>query len=141
MRWQPSIQIIPHYDLTSLYIDALKKSLDKQISSINFLPDLIITSYHGIPKRYFLKGDPYHCYCHKTTRLLKEKFEKKIPFLTTFQSRFGPENGLTPYTEETLVDLARNKKKNIIVICPGFSSDCIETLEEINIKQKKVFLR
>ena len=140
MRWQPSIQIIPHYESHSLYISALKKSLDKQISTINWRPDLIIASYHGIPKRYFLKGDPYHCHCHKTTRLLKEKFEKKIPFLTTFQSRFGPEEWLTPYTEETLVDLARNKKKNIIVICPGFSSDCIETLEEINIRAKKVFL-
>ena len=140
MRWQPSIQIIPHYESHSLYISALKKSLDKQISTIKWRPDLIIASYHGIPKRYFLKGDPYHCHCHKTTRLLKEKFEKKIPFLTTFQSRFGPEEWLTPYTEETLVDLARNKKKNIIVICPGFSSDCIETLEEINIRAKKVFL-
>ena len=140
MRWQPSIQIIPHYDSHPLYIDALNKVLAKSISSVNWKPDLIITSYHGIPKRYFLKGDPYHCHCHKTTRLLKEKSKKKVPFLTTFQSRFGPEEWLKPYTEETLIDLAKNKKKNVVVICPGFSSDCIETLEEINIRAKQVFL-
>ena len=140
MRWQPSIQMVPHYESNSFYIDALKVSLEKSLSSIKWTPDLIITSYHGIPKRYFLKGDPYHCHCHKTTRLLKEKFKKKIPFLTTFQSRFGPEEWLTPYTEETLIDLAKNNTKNVVIMCPGFSSDCIETLEEINLRAKEVFL-
>ena len=140
MRWQPSIQIVPHYESNPLYIYALKKSLEKSLSTINWKPELIIASYHGIPKRYFLKGDPYHCHCHKTTRLLKEKFNKKITFLTTFQSRFGPEEWLTPYTEETLIELAKNKTKNVVIICPGFSSDCIETLEEINLRAKEVFL-
>ena len=140
MRWQPSIQMVPHYESNSFYIDALKVSLEKSLSSIKWTPDLIITSYHGIPKRYFLKGDPYHCHCHKTTRLLKEKFKKKIPFLTTFQSRFGPEEWLTPYTEETLIGLAKNNTKNVVIMCPGFSSDCIETLEEINLRAKEVFL-
>ena len=94
-----------------------------------------------ISKRYFLKGDPYHCHCHKTTRLLKEKFKKKIPFMTTFQSRFGPEEWLTPYTEDTLAELAKANTKNILIICPGFSSDCIETLEEINLRAKETFLK
>ena len=141
MRWQPSIQIVPHYESNPMYIYALSKTLDKSISSIKWKPQLIMASYHGIPKRYFLKGDPYHCHCHKTTRLLKEKFKKKIPFLTTFQSRFGPEEWLSPYTEEALINLAKNKTKNVVVICPGFASDCIETLEEINMRAKEVFLK
>ena len=141
MRWQPSIQIVPHYESNPFYIAALNKSLEKSISSIKWRPDLIIASYHGIPKKYFIKGDPYHCHCHKTTRLLKEKFKRRIPFLTTFQSRFGPEEWLTPYTEETLVELAKNKTRNVVVMCPGFASDCIETLEEINLRAKEVFLK
>ena len=140
MRWQPSIQIIPHYESNPLYIEALIKTLEKSMTSIKWKPDMIIASYHGIPRRYFLKGDPYHCHCHKTTRLLKEKFKKKIPFLTTFQSRFGPEEWLKPYTEDTIADLAKNNIRNIIIMCPGFSSDCIETLEEINLRAREVFL-
>ena len=102
-------------------------------------PDLIISSYHGIPKSYFKNGDPYHCYCHKTTRLLKEKFSK-IEIQTTFQSRFGPQEWLTPYTDKTLEILPGTGVKNLLVICPGFASDCVETLEEINIQGKKSFL-
>ena len=141
MRWQPSIQIVPHYESHSLYIKALQYSLNKSITSIKWKPEIIIASYHGIPKRYFFKGDPYHCHCHKTTRLLKEEFKRKIPFLTTFQSRFGPEEWLTPYTEETLIELAKSNTKNVVIICPGFSSDCIETLEEINMRAKEIFLK
>ena len=109
MRWQPSIQIVPHYESNPFYIDALTKVWKKYIF-YKVAPELIIASYHGIPKRYFIKGDPYHCHCHKTTRLLKEKFKKEF-LLTTFQSRFGPEEWLTPYTEETLVDLPKTKQK------------------------------
>ena len=92
MRWQPSLQIVPHYESEPLYVSALVKSIEKKIETISWKPDLIIASYHGIPKKYFDKGDPYHCYCHKTTRLIKEKFSK-IEIQTTFQSRFGPKNG------------------------------------------------
>ena len=105
------------------------------------MPDLIMASYHGIPKKYFEKGDPYHCYCHKTTRLIKEKMNLKIPIMTTFQSRFGPQEWLQPYTDKTLEKLPKEGKKNILVICPGFASDCIETLEEINLRAKEVFLK
>jgi ferrochelatase len=100
MRWQPSLKIIPHYESDSLYIDALVNSINKKISEINWKPDLIIASYHGIPKKYFDKGDPYHCYCHKTTRLISEKFNS-IEIKTTFQSRFGPQEWLQPYTDKT----------------------------------------
>ena len=139
MRWQPSLQIIPHYESEPLYINALVNSIEKKISEINWKPDLIVSSYHGIPKSYFEKGDPYHCYCHKTTRLMKEKF-KKIEIQTTFQSRFGPQEWLTPYTDKTLENLPEKGIKNLLVICPGFASDCVETLEEINIQGRESFI-
>ena len=140
MRWQPSLQIIPHYESEPLYIDALVNSINKKISELNWKPDLIIASYHGIPKKYFEKGDPYHCYCQKTSRLISEKY-KQIPIKTTFQSRFGPQEWLQPYTDKTLEDLPKEGKKNILVICPGFSSDCVETLEEIAMQGKESFMK
>ena len=140
MRWQPSLKIIPHYESEPLYIDALVNSLKVKLSEISWKPDLIVASYHGIPKKYFEKGDPYHCYCHKTTRLISEKF-KEIDLKTTFQSRFGPEEWLQPYTDKTLENLPKEGKKNILVICPGFASDCVETLEEIAIQGKESFLK
>jgi ferrochelatase len=139
MRWQPSLKIIPHYESDPLYIDALVNSINKKISEINWKPDLIIASYHGIPKKYFDKGDPYHCYCHKTTRLISEKF-KSVEIKTTFQSRFGPQEWLQPYTDKTLEILPKEGKKNVLLISPGFSSDCVETLEEILIQGKESFL-
>jgi ferrochelatase len=139
MRWQPSLQTIPHYESEPLFIDALVNSIKRKISEIKWKPDLILASYHGIPKKYFTKGDPYHCYCQKTSRLMKEKF-KDIPIETTFQSRFGPEEWLTPYTDKTLEELPSKGKKNVLMICPGFSSDCVETLEEIAIQGKESFL-
>ena len=140
MRWQPSLQIVPHYESEPLYINALVKSIEKKLANIKWTPDLIVASYHGIPKKYFDKGDPYHCYCHKTTRLMKEKFSK-IEIQTTFQSRFGPQEWLTPYTDKTLEDLPKKGVKKILAICPGFASDCVETLEEIDIQGKKSFLK
>ena len=139
MRWQPNLQIIPHYESEPLYIDALVNSLIKKIEEISWKPDLIIASYHGIPKKYFEKGDPYHCYCMKTTRLISEKF-KQIPIKTTFQSRFGPQEWLQPYTDKTLENLPKEGVKNVLTICPGFASDCVETLEEIQIQAKESFL-
>ena len=139
MRWQPSLKIVPHYESDPLYIEALVNSLNKKIKQINWKPDLILASYHGIPQKYFDKGDPYHCYCHKTTRLMSEKFNS-IEIKTTFQSRFGPEKWLQPYTDKTLEILPKDGKKNVLAICPGFSSDCVETLEEIQIQGKESFL-
>ena len=139
LRWQPSLQIIPHYESEEKYIDGLVNSINKKISSIKWKPDLILASYHGIPKSYFDKGDPYQCYCQKTSRLIKEKF-KSIPLETTFQSRFGPQEWLKPYTDKTIEELPKKGKKNILVICPGFASDCVETLEEIAIQGKESFI-
>jgi protoporphyrin/coproporphyrin ferrochelatase len=140
MRWQPSLQIIPHYESNTLYIDALINSIEKKTQKIKWKPDLIITSYHGIPKSYFDKGDPYQCYCQKTTRLMREKY-LKIDIQTTFQSRFGPKEWLTPYTDKTLESLPEKGIKNLLVICPGFASDCVETLEEIDIQGREIFLK
>ena len=140
MRWQPSLQIVPHYESEPYYIRALTNSIEKKIKEINWKPDLIISSYHGIPKSYFDKGDPYYCYCSKTTRLMKEMFSK-IEIQTTFQSRFGPQEWLTPYTDKTLERLPSKGIKNLLVICPGFASDCVETLEEINIQGREIFLK
>ena len=140
MRWQPSLKIIPHYESHPLYIDALVNSINDKIKNLSWKPDLILASYHGIPKKYFDKGDPYHCYCHKTTRLISEKF-KSIEIKTTFQSRFGPQEWLQPYTDKTLENLTGEGKKNVLAICPGFSSDCVETLEEIHIQGKETFMK
>ena len=138
MRWQPSLQVIPHYESELLYIKALVKSVEAKIQNINWKP----ICYFFLPrdtKKYFDKGDPYHCYCQKTTRLMKEKF-KIIDIKTTFQSRFGPQQWLTPYTDKTLENLPKEGIKNLLVICPGFASDCVETLEEINIQGRESFL-
>ena len=140
MRWQPSLQVIPHYESDPEYINALINTIEKKVKSISWKPDLIISSYHGIPKKYFDKGDPYHCYCHKTTRLMKEKYSS-IDIQTTFQSRFGPQEWLTPYTDKTLESLPEKGVKNLLVICPGFASDCVETLEEIDIQGRESFLK
>ena len=105
-------------------------------------PDILVCSYHGVPKRYLLEGDPYHCQCQKTTRLLKERlgWDETPIIVTTFQSRFGPEEWLKPYTVEEVARLAEEDgKKNIAVCAPAFSADCIETLEEINEEIKESF--
>ena len=129
---------MPHYESEPLYIKALINSINKKLDIIDWKPDLIIASYHGIPKKYFEKGDPYHCYCQKTTRLISEKFNQ-VKIITTFQSRFGPEEWLQPYTDKTLEKLPKDGVKKILVISPGFASDCVETLEEISIQGKEIF--
>ena len=140
MRWQPSLQIIPHYESEPLYIKALTNSIKKKLSELSWKPDLILASYHGIPKTYFDKGDPYQCYCQKTSRLMSEEYND-LEIMTSFQSRFGPQEWLQPYTDKTLESLPKEGVKNLLVICPGFSSDCVETLEEISIQGKESFLK
>ena len=140
MRWQPSLKIIPHYESHPMYIKALVESIKRKLKETKWKPDTIIASYHGVPQKYFEKGDPYHCYCHKTTRLINEEAKIEIPIITTFQSRFGPDKWLEPYTDKTLEELPKEGKKKIFIICPGFASDCVETLEEIAIEGKESFL-
>ena len=132
MRWQPAVRTVPAYHDEPVYIDALARSIEKHLASLDFEPEVVIASYHGIPQSYFKAGDPYHCHCQKTTRLLRERLGwDKTKLLTTFQSRFGPEEWLQPYTDKTVERLAKEGVKSIAVFNPGFVADCLETLEEI----------
>ena len=131
--WQPTARTVQPYFDDPVYIDALAKSIEKAYASLEKRPDLLICSYHGVPKRYLMQGDPYHCHCQKTTRLLKERLGwDDTEIKTTFQSKFGPEEWLQPYTVKEVARLAEAGTKNIAVCAPAFSADCIETLEEIN---------
>ena len=133
MNWQPSIRTVPAYFDNPLYINALANSVKKKYKSLEKKPDILVCSYHGVPVRYLMEGDPYHCQCQKTTRLLKEALGwEDTDIKTTFQSKFGPEKWLQPYTVEEVARLAEAGKKNIAIMSPAFSSDCVETLEEIN---------
>ncbi len=132
-KWQPSVRTVPAYFDRAGYIDALAQSVERAYGGLEGPPDILVCSYHGLPKRYLTEGDPYHCHCQKTTRLLQERLGwKDSQIITTFQSRFGPEEWLQPYTVEEVARLAASGKKKIAVIAPAFSADCIETLEEIN---------
>ena len=141
MRWMPALRTAPPWHDDPVYIDALAASIRRQISALDFKPEKIIASYHGLPKSYFDKGDPYYCHCMKTSRLLSEKMSwDDGKLLTTFQSRFGPEEWLQPYTDETLKGLPKSGVKKIAVLNPGFVADCLETLEEIAEQGKEQFL-
>lgn len=131
-NWQPAVRTMPAYCDHPAYIHALAQSVERHLETLDWTPDVIITSYHGVPQRYLTgKGDPYHCQCYKTTRLLGEALPAIADKLkVTFQSRFGPEKWLQPYTDETIDALGAEGKK-IAVLTPGFSADCLETLDEI----------
>ena len=140
-RWLPEIRMVNHYHDYPDYIDALKNSIEEYWKH-NGRPQKLIFSFHGLPKHYFLAGDPYHCECHKTARLVAEKLKlDQDQWLVTFQSRFGPREWLKPYTDKTLISLAESGVKNINIICPGFSADCLETLEEIDIQNREFFIK
>ncbi|MDA9748642.1 ferrochelatase [Pelagibacteraceae bacterium] len=139
-RWIPEMRFINQYFEEKNYIEALSNSI-KTFWKKNSKPQKIIFSYHGIPKRYLTNGDPYHCFCLKTTRLVKEQMGlSDDEIMTTFQSRFGREEWLKPYTSETLKELPKQGIKNIHIISPGFSSDCLETLEELEEENKEYFM-
>lgn len=139
-RWQPASRTLPPYFDTPAYVDALAQSVQRAYDQAEVQPDILVCSYHGLPFRYLTEGDPYHCHCVKTTRLLKERLGwDDDNITTTFQSRFGPEEWLQPYTVEEVAELAKRGKKRIAVIAPAFSADCIETLEEINEEIRESF--
>ena len=138
--WQPSSRTVPPYFDRPSYIEALAQSVETAYAAAEKKPDILVCSYHGVPQRYLMQGDPYHCHCQKTTRLLKERLGwDDTQIKTTFQSRFGPEEWLQPYTVEEVARLVEGGKKSIAVIAPAFSADCIETLEEINEEIKESF--
>ena len=139
-KWQPPVRTVPAYYDRPTYIDALAQSVERSYGALDTKPDILVCSYHGVPQRYLMEGDPYHCQCQKTTRLLKERLGwDDSQIVTTFQSRFGPEEWLQPYTVEEVARLAEGGKKRIAVIAPAFSADCIETLEEINEEIRESF--
>jgi ferrochelatase len=132
LNWQPAVRTVPPYFDNESYINALVGSIEQAYKRAKKKPDHLVLSYHGVPERYLLAGDPYHCQCQKTTRLVMEKLGWKPKDLTTaFQSKFGPEKWVGPATAELVSELAERGQKNIAVAAPAFSSDCLETLEEI----------
>ena len=140
MRWQPALRTVPPYFDDPVYIDALAESVETHLAGLDFEPERVIASYHGLPVSYFRKGDPYHCHCQKTSRLLAQRLGWPAGrLLTTFQSRFGPEEWLQPYTDKTVEKLAAEGVRRIAVINPGFVSDCLETLEEIAVQNAELF--
>ena len=140
MRWQPAIRTVPAYFDHPAHIEALAQSLEQHLKSLPWEPDLILASFHGLPEEYFEKGDPYHCHCMKTARLLAERL--KLPrekLKVVFQSRFGRAEWLKPYAQQTVEELPGKGVKKLVMITPGFAADCVETLEEVAIGLKETF--
>jgi ferrochelatase len=139
-RWIPEVRFINEYYQDELYVEALANSII-EFRKLHGKPDLTVFSYHGIPKEYLDKGDPYHCFCHATTRLVKEHMQlTDADVMTTFQSRFGPAQWLQPYTDEVLKGLPGKGVKNVHIIAPAFSADCLETIEEIDEENRAYFM-
>ena len=142
MRWQPAIRILPPYFDDPAYIEALATSIRDGLAKLDFEPEAVLASFHGVPMDYLLKGDPYHCQCAKTARLLREALGwSKERLVLTFQSRFGPTEWLKPYTDETVKELAQKGMKRLAIVTPGFSADCLETIEEIGMENRDYFLQ
>ena len=141
MRWQPSVRVSPPYHDDPVYIDALVASMRRSLEGLAFEPEVILVSFHGVPKEYLLKGDPYHCHCVKTWRLMREAFGWPAErFRMSFQSRFGPDEWLKPYTDETVRGLAEGGTRRMAIVAPGFTADCLETLEELDGENREIFL-
>jgi ferrochelatase len=137
MRWQPALRTLPPYYDDPLYIDALKVHIEAQLKALDFEPDRLLLSFHGMPQRTLELGDPYHCHCQKTARLLGEALGRNVDI--AFQSKFGRAQWLEPATDAMLAAYPRNGVKRLAVAAPGFSADCIETLEELGIRGRKTF--
>ena len=145
MRWQPALRFLPPYHDDPAYLDALAEDLTRQVSALDFKPEVMLHSFHGMPLRTLERGDPYHCHCHKSARLLRERLEERpefqgMRFETTFQSRFGPAKWLEPATDDTLIAEGEKGTKRLVVAAPGFSADCVETLEELALEGRDEFL-
>lgn len=138
MRRQPALRTLPPYYDDPLHIDALKSGIQDQLAALDFEPQRLLLSFHGMPKRTLERGDPYHCHCQKTARLLSEQL--KIPTDIAFQSRFGRAKWLEPATDKVLADYPKQGVKRIAVAAPGFSADCVETVEELGIRGRETFL-
>lgn len=142
MRWQPAIRTLPPYHDDPAHIAALEADLVAQVAALDFVPEVLLLSFHGMPERTLHLGDPYHCHCRKTARLLGERLAVRLPGLrveTSFQSRFGRAKWLEPSTETVLAAEAKAGTRRLAVAAPGFSADCVETLEELAIRGREVF--
>jgi ferrochelatase len=137
MRWQPALRTLPPYYDDPLHIDALKAHIERQLHALDFAPERLLLSFHGMPVRTLELGDPYHCHCRKTARLLAEALGREVD--VAFQSRFGRAKWLEPATDATLAAYPRDGVKSVAVAAPGFSADCIETLEELGIRGRETF--
>jgi ferrochelatase len=141
LRWQPAARTVPAYYDHPLYIEALAQSVETAYAGLDRRPDVLVTSYHGMPERYLAEGDPYHCQCQATTRLLRERLGfGREEVVVAFQSRFGTEEWLKPYTVEEVARLAQAGKRHLAMMAPAFSADCVETLEEINGEIRESFV-
>ena len=141
MRWQPYVRVAPAWYDDPVYIDALAKSIESQLQTLDFKPEALIATFHGMPESYLHKGDPYHCQCLKTSRLLRARLGwPEEGWHTTFQSRFGNDVWLQPYTDETVKRLAQSGVKRMAIVAPGFSADCLETLEELDVENRGYFM-
>lgn len=141
LRWQPAFRTVPAYFDDPAYIEILAASIERAIAGLPEKPDALVVSYHGVPERYLLAGDPYHCQCQKTTRLLREKLGwTDIPIVSAFQSKFGREKWIGPATIELVQELAAKGTTRIAVVAPAFSADCVETLEEIDMEIRHAFI-
>jgi protoporphyrin/coproporphyrin ferrochelatase len=140
MRWQPAVRVAPSYHDDPVYIDALANSVRTHLDGLDFEPEVFVATFHGMPQKYLMKGDPYHCQCQKTSRLLRDALGwPKESWKTTFQSRFGSDPWLQPYTDETVEALAKSGVKRMVMAAPGFSADCLETLEELDGENREIF--
>jgi ferrochelatase len=140
MRWQPAVRIAPPWHDDPVYIDAVAAALEAELAKLPFTPEVILASFHGVPKDYLTKGDPYHCHCQKTARLLRARLGlSEASFMLTFQSRFGTAEWLQPYTDMTVKALAERGVKNLAIVAPGFTADCLETLEELAGENAEIF--
>jgi ferrochelatase len=140
MRWQPAVRVAPSYHDDPAYIDALACSMHRDLAKLDFEPEVLIATFHGMPQAYLDAGDPYHCQCQKTSRLLRERLGwPQDKWLTTFQSRFGTDPWLQPYTDATIKRLASEGIKRVALVAPGFSADCLETLEELDKENRHYF--
>lgn len=140
LRWQPAVRIAPQWHDDPVYIDALAASVRQSLARLDFEPEVLLASFHGVPKNYLIQGDPYYCFAMKTGRLLREALGyDEARFKITFQSRFGKEEWLKPYTDETVEGLAKSGVKRLAIVAPGFVADCLETLEELGEENKEIF--
>ena len=138
LRWQPAIRTLPPYHDDAAFIEALRVSVEEQVAALPFVPDAIVASFHGMPQRTLAMGDPYHCHCQKTGRLLAQALGREL--IVTFQSRFGRAKWLEPATDTMLAALPARGIRRVAIVAPGFSADCVETLEELAIRGRETFL-